>query len=412
MSTSDILLFMVDGENTCRIGHPPQKSTDNYHTSAKKIGKIENACKITHSPDGKLYVVHGSHLYEGPFPNCEGMNWFKGARRIGKEEWDNFKLITFDLDGKLYAVTHEGDLFKGHPPSNENESWIDKAKKIGGGKWNALTALFFDPKGMFYALTSDKFVKGPCPTEADKNWLDHAEVIGGSTWATLSHLIAFSPDGDLWCVNRSNGEIFAGPPPTNKTENWQDKAQKLGTGYQVYKYLSFLQDKTIMKILCLRFLIENGNILNQKAEVVEEKVFDNKGGNQPLNLKFEIDKTFMEKSVFSEEHGFKVGVDGKTTFKTGIPKLEKDGSTIGINIVSPHKWDLTKPNETEKQFILSVDLTIDPGKTERKKATVHRATLNIPYSATVLNLYGCKTMISGTWTGDCYYNLQVEQSQQ
>ncbi|XP_063315862.1 tachylectin-2-like [Pelobates fuscus] len=156
--------------------------------------------------------------------------------RVGKTDWDGFKLMFFDPNGLLYAATKKGEFYKGPAPSNENVSWLyGQATKIGTNSWNEFDALFFDPKGILYAVTSDdKLVMRSPPTKPDDNWLDSSKTIGKGGWRILTHFMAFTLESDLWCVDSKNGNIYKGPTPTIADTNYIEKAQKLGWGYNVY----------------------------------------------------------------------------------------------------------------------------------------------------------------------------------
>ncbi|XP_069478113.1 tachylectin-2-like isoform X2 [Ambystoma mexicanum] len=412
MSRADVVLFTVDKGNQCKAGLPPADFKDSYNSRAQKVGILANVSKIAFGLDDKLYAVRGSELFQGTMPSSEGMDWFQGATRVGKTDWDRFRFILFHPKGTLYVVTREGELYKGPTPTNENVPWLySQAKKIGNSGWEVFHALFFDHEGMLHGVTSDTFVKDFPPTGVDKYWLRDATRIGnGPSWEKLSHFMAFTPDGNLWAVDKKNGDIYTGPPPTHKYEKWQDRAKKLGYNYNMYKVLAFTRDKTIMKILNLDFLTDIGTIFNEGIEVVAEQDYDNKDSSTPLNSTFKFDKTYTQESTFSHDHGFAIAVGAETSFKTGIPFIAEGQLKISLSASTTHNWNFGEKNTTTTNFSLSSNFVVQPGKAVHQKAVVKKAKIDVPYCATILTIFGYKTTISGIWKGVCYFNLRVKQT--
>ncbi|XP_078530722.1 uncharacterized protein LOC144817781 isoform X2 [Lissotriton helveticus] len=413
MDTLDVL-FTVDKGDTCRIGLPPKDATDDFHTRAIQFGTFENASQIFFGPDDKIYAVRGAELYQGSLPRSKGADWFSEAKLIGESGWDQFKFVLFHPKGRIYAVTHEGHLFKGVPPTPDDQSWIDrKAKRLDGERWNEFSALCYDPVGMLYGVASGKLVRGLYPSSTTRSWLDNAEEIGNSTsWEVLSHFMAFTQDGNLWCVNKSTGEMLTGPPPTNSTENWADSAQKLGSGFHVYKHLSLMRDTTLNTIKNLNFLVSIGETSDQQVVEVKEQQYDNKGGSAGLSCTLDLDTSYTEHYSFSKEHGFEAGEGADPTFTTGMPTIAEDGCSIFIKKNIRHKWNITEINEIQKPFRLSMPFEVPPGKAVTLKATLQKATIEVPYMAKVCTMIGNNSTISGTLTGVCYYNLQLEQAEE
>lgn len=412
MDTLDVL-FTVDKGDSCRIGLPPKDATDDFHTRAIQFGTFANASKIAFGPDNKIYAVRGAELYQGSLPRSAGADWFSEAKLVGKSGWDQFKFIILHPKGSIYAVTQEGHLFKGAPPTADDESWIDtKAKRLDGERWNEFSALCYDPIGMMYGVASGKLVRGIYPNSTTRSWLDNAEEIGNSTsWELLSHFMAFTPDGNLWCVNKSTGEILTGPPPSDSTENWEDNAQTLGSGFHVYKHLSLMRDTTLNTIKNLNFLVGIGKTSDQQVVEVKEQTYDNTGGNAALSCTFELDTSYTGHYTFSNEHGFEARPGADPTFTTGMPTIAEDGCGIFIKKSVRHKWNITEINEIQTPFILSIPFEVPPGKALTLKATLQKATMKVPYMAKVRTAFGNNSSISGTFTGVGPYNLQIEQAE-
>ncbi|XP_073518765.1 uncharacterized protein [Phyllobates terribilis] len=206
----ETLLLAIGKDGTMRIGLPPRDPRDGYNYRAAVVGKLGNASHVTCSPEGELFCVRDKDLYKGPIQSKEGVDWFSIARRVGKCEWSEYKIIFFHPNGDLYGTTKSGEFYKGPQPDNENVPWTyGQATQIGTGGWEKCEALFFDPCGVLYAVTKqDNIVKSKPPTTQDfKEWMKTVTVAGGSGWYSHTHFMSFFPCGKLWCVEKGNGNV-------------------------------------------------------------------------------------------------------------------------------------------------------------------------------------------------------------
>uniref|UniRef100_A0A8C5WDL0 Tachylectin 2 domain-containing protein n=1 Tax=Leptobrachium leishanense TaxID=445787 RepID=A0A8C5WDL0_9ANUR len=279
MASSDALLFTVK-DHIARAGLPPRNIEDSFDATATIIGTLHNVSKIAFSPDGELFSVRGEELYRGPMPSEANQDWFSTAKRVGKSGWEKLKFLLFDPKGLLYVVTMEGKLYKGPAPCNENVPWLKwQATLVGTTGWNVFDSLFFDLKGTLYAVIDDKLVMRSPPTQPLNNWLSTNTTIGNGGWRILTHFMAVSPDGDLWCVNSSNGNLYKGPIPTNDDINYLEQAEILGIGYNMYPLMSFTVDKTMENIVSCEFLLDSSKILSKSTAVVQTQTYKNNSSN-------------------------------------------------------------------------------------------------------------------------------------
>ncbi|XP_073518770.1 uncharacterized protein [Phyllobates terribilis] len=236
----DPQLLVVNKEFNLKIGPVPKAYLDDFNGRTPVCGKVNNISKIACSPDGSLFCVRNGDLYTGPLTSNKDTDWFCAARRVGKCGWDEFKIIFFHPDGTFYGATCNGDLYKGPKPNNENVCWRDcVATRIGCGNWNQYEALFFHPNGTLYAVCKDDtFVKGNPPTSPG-NWLATTTKVGRGGWLRLTHFMAFSPDGNLWSVDKNDGKIYKKSPPVHENDNYVGFAENLGHSYNIYKFLCF-----------------------------------------------------------------------------------------------------------------------------------------------------------------------------
>ncbi|KAM4807614.1 uncharacterized protein WCC33_004942 [Rhinophrynus dorsalis] len=343
------VLFTVDRDFTARAGVPPRNFNDRYDARAARLGTLVNAEHIAFSPNGCLFAVRGENLYRGCMPSCQYHDWFCGAKRVGRGGWQQFKFLIFHPNGLLYGATKRGEFYMGPPPDDENVSWINgRAIRVGTCSWNLFDALFFDPQGILHAVTTeDTLVKRHPPAYALDNWIGTSTTIGKGGWRVLTHFMSFSPDGNLWCVNKWNGYIYSGRPPPRADISYIDKATFLGCGYNHYRLFAFTRAREVQSILSFKFLPESGKILSENTEVLEKQLYDNRRSSTPINHTFAFNKTIKEMSHFNHGHGFTFVEDAEAIFKTGIPFFDAKGMTISVNMSNTQNWSFNRTNERE-----------------------------------------------------------------
>uniref|UniRef100_A0A8C5LPS5 Tachylectin 2 domain-containing protein n=1 Tax=Leptobrachium leishanense TaxID=445787 RepID=A0A8C5LPS5_9ANUR len=245
MASNNTLLFVVTKDFQVKAGPPPTYYLDDFNARAPVIGRLNNVSKIAINPCRELFAIRGEDLYRGPMPSNASVDWFTVAKRVGKGGWNKYKFIVFDPCGVLYAATHDGLFYKGPAPCNDTVCWLSsQAIQVGAAAWDKFDALFFDSKAILYTVShDDKLLKRYPPTRADDNWNASSTTIGKAGWRSLTHFMGFSPEGDLWCVDPSNGNIYKGPAPATADTNYIGRAEKLGHSYNIYKLLAFTTAK-------------------------------------------------------------------------------------------------------------------------------------------------------------------------
>ncbi|KAM4617736.1 uncharacterized protein O3C94_021656 [Discoglossus pictus] len=411
MSETEIILFAVDKDCNVVAGLPPKDLMDSYSTRATRIGRLANVSHISFNPDGQLYAVRGRELYTGPLPSSENQDWFADAKRVGKVNWDNIKFFFFHPKGELYVITNKGELYKGPAPSNENVPWMYRqATKLARSGWQEYDAVFFDPEGALHAVTAkDTLVKGSPPTNMEDNWLERSTKIGTSGWRDLSNFISFSPDGNLWCIDKGQGNIYIGLPPTVEDPGYYAKAKHVGCKYNYYRFYSLIRDKTIQSIVKLEFLPDQGKTVSERLEIVASQNYLNKNSTSPLKCTFTLHETITNTSTFNHEHGFTFGVSCEHTVRAGVPFIADGSVELGVSLSTTNNWSFTETNETARTYCLSTEFEVEPGKDVRQVASVTRAKIIVPYRATVRTLFGYETTICGTWKGATHYNITVKK---
>ncbi|KAM9330033.1 aerolysin-like protein [Gastrophryne carolinensis] len=145
-------------------------------------------------------------------------------------------------------------------------------------------------------------------------------------------------------------------------------------------------------------------------EVLTEETFDNRHSTVPLTQTFEVSKRMMETSVFGKQHGFEVGFGVEATFTAKIPVIGESETTVAFSTTTSHTWNLETTNEVEHTFTRSSVVDVPAGQAIKKTASVTSCTLDMPYEASIMTMYGCKTTIRGIWNGVLYSHLTVTQT--
>ncbi|OCT99120.1 hypothetical protein XELAEV_18004911mg [Xenopus laevis] len=409
--TCGTILFAVKNDFTAIAGAPPRSISDNYQCRARQLGKLFKVRLIGFSPNRRLYAVRGGQLYVGNMRSCANHDWFRSSKRIGRCGWNRFKFLFFHPNGLLYAVTYSGQLYRGPPPTNQCQPWRRRiARKIGNSGWNYFEALFFGPRGILYAVTrDDRLVRRHPPSGANDRWLASSTTIGRGGWRVLTHFIGFSPDGNLWAVNKRNGYIYRGRAPQNPCVSYLGNAKRMGSSYNRYRLLAFTRGYIIQKIQSFQFFPESGQITVQTTELLKKEIYDNRKGSDQLNSTFTLDQTMEEKSAFRLSDGAEFG--GEAGFTDGIPYIATGGEKVFIDNKAPHNWNFTDTNERQITFSLHKSFPIKAGKQLQVVASVQKATVEVPYRAEVISDCGSVATIEGTWQGVTYYNLMVDQEE-
>ncbi|OCT96536.1 hypothetical protein XELAEV_18008740mg [Xenopus laevis] len=404
------ILYAVKNDFTAIAGAPPRSIMDNYECRARHLGKISNVRLIAFSPNRRLYAVRGGELYVGNMQSSATQDWFRCATRVGRCGWNQFKFLFFHPNGLLYAVTFSGELYRGPPPTNQCQSWRRTATKIGNFGWNNFEALFFDPRGILYAVTSnDCLVRRSPPTGANDRWLSSSTTVGRGGWLVLTHFISFSPDGNLWAIDKRNGFIYSGRAPQNPCVSYLGNAKRMGSSYNRFSLLAFTTGSVVQKIQSFQFFPESGEITEQSRELLKKEIYDNREGSDQLNRTFTLDQTMEEKSAFRLSTGAQY--EGDVRFTDGIPFIATGGEKVSIDKSTPHYWNFTDTNERQITFSLHKSFQIKAGKELHVVASVQKATVEVPYRAEVITDSGSKATIQGTWQGVTYYNLMVDQEE-
>ncbi|XP_031756195.1 uncharacterized protein LOC100498645 isoform X1 [Xenopus tropicalis] len=406
----ETMLLVMDEDYTVRVAPPPRDPTDNFHTRAITLGRLEGLDNIALSPTGKLFAIREGNLYTGPVLSCVNQILFSLDRRIGCGAWDVFKLFSVDPRGLLCAVGDSGSLYWGPRPEDESQNWVgDLGEYVGNYNCSDTDSIVFDPQGALYAITSDGRIQmWVRPAETDSDWLDLGTALSQRDGRDSPHVISFCPEGNLWWVSKADGKLYKGPQPTQGNPGYWEKATFLGPDYHRYRLFGFIGATFIQKIQDFEFLPELGEIVTERNMILMEETYDNGDGGGTLNETFSFRKSIKEVSRFIHDHNIVFVGEAETTFTGGIPVIGMErASRISLDNNVTHRWDFTNTNEREVTLSLQEPVVVGSGKTVRMGASVQKARISVAYRVRLLTAQGRTVTIGGSWEGTTFYNLRA-----
>ena len=171
----------------------------------------------------------------------------------------------------------------------------------------------------------------------------------------------------------------------------------------------FAKSRTVEAILELLWKIDQAKVLEASPDIIATENYNNSDSSIPLKSRFTIAKEITNKSSFSHEHGFEIGVGVETKFKAGIPLLAENETAVKLETSTTHTWNFGKENSTTQSYTNESDVEVPPFKKIKIVAQITRANLNVPYTAKIRTADGSIKSMKGTWNGVSTVNLIVNQ---
>uniref|UniRef100_A0A8C5QU88 Aerolysin-like C-terminal domain-containing protein n=1 Tax=Leptobrachium leishanense TaxID=445787 RepID=A0A8C5QU88_9ANUR len=230
-------------------------------------------------------------------------------------------------------------------------------------------------------------------------------------WYQLTHFIAFSPEGELWCATELPGTFFKWPAATSPDPQYpHNEAVRTGEGASSCICLAFTTDRTIASIEHFEFLPDLGKIVSLEPQALAtQKTFTNSSG-QPHKYSFSVSKEITTTSTFSHDQSYTVSTKSEITFSAGIPSILETEWKISINRSTTRTWNFTETNTITTSFSATTDVTLAPNTSLCMQAFVTKGVMEIPYRARVRSYFGYEFTIEGVYKGATVFNLTVKQT--
>eukprot|EP01084_Bolivina_argentea_P112061 199880_1 len=163
------------------------------------------------------------------------------------------------------------------------------------------------------------------------------------------------------------------------------------------------------EIIAVDFDLDNGVISSDVPFVAGGGVCNNAdGGTSEQEVIIEVSKTMTETSSFTRTSGFAISFGLK--FETGIPFVAK--GEISTEISASHEISFGEEYSIERSFKATLVVTCGPGEIIEQECVVFEATLDIPYTITLLTDKSRKTFESfGVWKGTSSYEFVCDFNQ-
>ena len=155
----------------------------------------------------------------------------------------------------------------------------------------------------------------------------------------------------------------------------------------------------------LDFDINRGNILAQTPQFLKTETYDNRASSVPLHSNFHVSKEFTETNSFTHSHSFTIGTEVSISMK--LPFFGGGAITRSTSFTSG--VSLTRQNTKTISYSTDSPVEVPAGQGIVKEAIVQKATLDVPWTARIVNALGVASTIGGQWRGVSTYNFRVTQ---
>ena len=170
-------------------------------------------------------------------------------------------------------------------------------------------------------------------------------------------------------------------------------------------YYNIIADNEIEAVCDLTFDIDHGQMLSNIPEFLKIESYDNHASSVVLTDTFSVSKEIPTTSSFTHDHSFSIGIEVTTEAK--LPLI--GGSEIKVSASYSGGISMTEDTINTVSYFRESSVEVPPGQGIMKEAIIQRATINVPWTANVVNGLGHKIIIRGTWRGVDTFNFRVEQ---
>ena len=167
----------------------------------------------------------------------------------------------------------------------------------------------------------------------------------------------------------------------------------------------FLAERRAARVCSFNFDINHGAILSQTPQFLKTETYDNRASSIPLHSNFQVSKEVTEISSFTHSHSFTIGAE--ISVSTRLPFF--GGSDITLSASATSGVSLTSETRKTSSYSTSSSVEVPAGEGIVKEAIVQKATLSVPWTATITNGLGAAATISGQWRGVSTFNFRVTQ---
>lgn len=147
-----------------------------------------------------------------------------------------------------------------------------------------------------------------------------------------------------------------------------------------------------------------GQILDKAPMEIATQTLENTTSSVQA-MKFVVSSEVTNASTFAQEAGVSVTVG--TEFETGVPFVA-DGK-VSMSLTASYKASWSSSSSTKQSWTQEFPVQVNPGKTVRATATVFKANMSVPYTATLKSkATGQTAKAKGVWHGASTWDIQYK----
>ena len=211
-----------------------------------------------------------------------------------------------------------------------------------------------------------------------------------------------------WCVQQGySGGITQGPSQLN---NQKVRVSCYNAEFSNHVHITktndyFLDELTVDRVCSLDFNVDQGMILSQTPLILKMEMYDNRASSVPLRTNFQVSKSITLRSSFTHSSSFRFAASASLT--VNIPFV--GNGKIETSVAKTMTVSLTSETMSTTLFSQESPVEVPAGSGINVEAVVQSATLDVPWTAKIVNRLGAVSTIGGTWTGVDALRLDVEQ---
>ena len=211
-----------------------------------------------------------------------------------------------------------------------------------------------------------------------------------------------------WCVQQGySGGITQGASPLN---DQKVRVSCYNAEFSNHVYMTktndyFLDERTVDRVCSLDFIVDQGTILSQTPVLLKMEMYDNRASSVPLRTTFQTSKTITLRSSFTHSSNFRFTASASLT--VNIPFV--GNGKVETSVTQSDTVSLTTERLSTASFSVESPVEVPAGRGINVEAVVQSASLDVPWSAKVVNRLGATSTIGGTWRGVDAFGVDVEQ---
>lgn len=268
-----------------------------------------------------------------------------------------------------------------------------------------------EPAGISQEVINENHLLVQCfkPTLKEHVDIGTLNALHGSCSLSRSALGACFSAASRWCV-RQHG--YSGGVTQEVDEQgitvacYNDEFSNDAVVTRNYSQFDTLRSSVSLICNGVDFNVDHGTIVTEAPQFLKTEIYDNRASSVPLQSVFSISKEFAETNFFERNNSLTIRSGLLVTVK--LPFF--NGNNIAVATSFTSSVSLTEQNVIPTSYSADLPVQVPAGQGIVKQATIKRAVLDVPWTASIVNGLGAASTIGGQWLGVSTYDFQVTQS--